>query len=338
MKKNLLLSLLVLFVAYATQAQYFTLKIAGGYAGAGFLKSEGVIGPKIDPFHPDVDALTPMANITDTMNGKAATYKAIRGSYGQGWNMTLGLGYMINRYIGVDLGVSYLKSATISCDQTRQLTLYTGLNYAAIPYYLTAHITTNAFGISLMPSINIQGAKPGWKVYPYARVGISLPVYGGLTDKVKIDVQDNPLQSKIDTAPFFLGKHTDVTLKTKGTVSIGINGAVGVKYDALPFLSIFAEVNGQYLTTRAKSAEITQWDEDGKSMIAARGVYRTKFNFVDALDGNSNNADYKKPDLNKPKDDIRPTGPFSNLGFNVGITFNLGKETLKKKEKKTEAK
>ena len=107
-------------------------------------------------------------------------------------------------------------------------------------------------------------------------------------------------------------------------------------------MAITAEVNGQYLVTRAKSSKITQGDDvkaDGTvvSRLADRGVYRTQFNFVDELTNTSNNEDYNSStDKTKAKDDLRPSGPFSNLGFNIGVTIMLSKEILQpyKKDKK----
>ncbi|MFN8322648.1 MAG: outer membrane beta-barrel protein [Chitinophagales bacterium] len=338
MKKHL--SILILLTAMTTQsvrAQYFTLRASGGYAFPGFIKSEPIIGPKIDPFSPDKDGLVPMANINDSVPYTQSVY----GSYGKGGNFTFAFGYMINPYIGVEMGVSYLKSATITADQTKGLTIQTGFGnppqFSFVGSYMKAHIETNAFGVSLMPSIILQGAKPGWKVYPYGRFGISMPVFGGLTHTVSIDVPDTTFLQLIKGDPYYLGKHVDVELKTEGTVSVGFNGALGVAYKPLPYLAITAEVNGQYLVTRAKSAEITKWETDGKDRLADRGVYRTHFNFVDKLDENSNNEDYNKTgtDKTKAKDDLRPSGPFNNIGFNIGVTFMLSKEILgKKKEDK----
>ena len=349
MRKNLFISLIVLGIfSQSSFAQYFTLRVAGGYAWPGMTPTQGVMGPKVDPLSPDKDGLLPMSNMNDSIPSVQTVY----GSYGKGMNYTLAFGYMINNYIGVEMGVSYLKSATITCDQTRQLSIQTGFgqppSFSTVPYYMNAHIQTNAFGLSLMPSVIVKGAKPDWKVYPYGRVGISMPVFGGLEHDVTIDVdpevftQQPLLANSIYNSPYFLGKQTRVKLKTEGTVSIGVNGAIGIAYTPIPLLTITAEVNGQYLVTRAKSAKITQWDDvkaDGTvvSRIADRGIYRTQFNFVDKLDNTSNNEDYNKStDKTKPKDDIRPTGQFSNLGFNIGVCINLSKDILKpfKKEKK----
>lgn len=338
MNKKLLALLAVCSFTVATvNAQYFTLRLAGGYAWPGFIKSEQIIGPKVDPFSPQIDGLTPMANINDSI----PYYKNVYGSYGQGMNYTFGFGYMINPYIGVEMGVSYLKSATVSCDQTRELTIQTGFGippaFTSVGYFMNAHIETNAFGLSLMPSIIVQGAKPGWKVYPYGRLGISLPVYGGLKHTIAIDVEDDTpdaLINAIHGSPYFLGRHVDVELKTEGTVSLGFNGALGVAYKPLPYLTISAELNGQYLITRAKKSEITKWVTDGEDRIADRGVYRTQFNYVDELNNTSNNKEYNTTtDETKPKDDLRPTGSFNNFGINIGVTFNLSKQILGKDKK-----
>ena len=350
MRKNLFVILILSgILSQSAFAQYWTVRVAGGYAWPGFIKSEGIMGPKIDPFSPEKDGLVPMSNMNDSI----PSYKSVYGSYGHGMNFTLAVGYMINNYIGVEMGMSYLKSATISCDQTRQLTVQSGFgnppSFSSVPYFMNAHIESNAFGLSLMPSIILKAAKPGWKIYPYGRLGVSMPVFGGLQDKIRIDVDptvytEQPnLGNLIYGSPYYLGKETRVTLKTEGTVSLGVNGAVGIAYNPIPLIAITAEVNGQYLVTRAKSAKITQWDTektDGtfESRITERGVYRTQFNFVDELTNKSNNEDYNKTtDKTKPKDDLRPSGPFSNLGFNVGICINLSKEilsALKEKKKK----
>ena len=348
------LSLALCLGIFAQAQKGFTLRLAGGYAWPGLIKSEGIMGPKVDPYTPYDDALVPMANITRANYDSVRSYQTVNGSYGKGLNFSLGLGYNINQYLNFEMGVSFLKSATISCQQNYQLVIIPspGLPPSYDPTHnITAVIKTNAFGVTLSPSLTVKGAKPGWKIYPYARVGISLPVYGALNHFIDIHISDDIYQSSAspDTAlagilsrgPYFLGNNTKVRLKTEGTVSIGINGAIGVAYNPLPYLTIFAEVNGQYLSTRAKSSKVEQWDADGVNKIPARGTYRTEFLFHDRLDNNSNNGNFRLDDgdpntinydPNKPKDDLRPSGPFSNLGFNVGVSFTLSKQTLSKKK------
>jgi len=335
MKKYTLLSTL-LFVAFiSSHAQEFTVRLAGGYAGPGFQNNENVLGPKVDPATPTTDGLVNLANINDS----AHTYKPVHGSYGTGGNVTLAVGYMFNNYIGIDVGVGYGHSNDISCNQVREQPGFSP------PVFLYANINSFSYAVTLTPAIVVSGAKTGWKVYPYGRLGLVLPVAGKLTDNVTIDANTlsgiSPVSLNQDRYGW-LGNYTHVTLVTEGTLSLGISGAVGVAYRPLPFLSVFAELNGQYLQVRGKSSTITKWDatiiQNGTtttvSDLAARGTYRTQFSYVDQLSPQSNNAAYNANyNPNQPKQDLRPTSPGSNLGFNVGVTFFLSKKTLKKQDK-----
>lgn len=342
MKRSLLILLLLACMGCTSvQAQYFTLRFAGGYAWPGFLNDESIVGPGINSKTPAEDVLVPLVNSND----RDSSYKLLKGSYGHGMNFTFGCGYMFNNYIGIDLGVGFTQSVTMSVTQTHGMYLPDPTSpggFDSTGAYLNCKISTQAIGVSLMPSIVINGAKPGWKVYPYGRFGLTLPVWGNLKDKISVDLDSAfatsaGLLNYVGKAPYFLGKHTDVVLQTQGTVSLGVNAAIGVAYQPLPCLKVFAEINGQYLNTRAKSSQITEWNADGVSKLAARGTYRTQFNYVDQLSNTSNNADYNPNyDPTKPKDDIRPVGPFSNMGFNVGLTVCLSKHILaaSKKENK----
>ena len=335
MVNRLLLTLVTITILMNVQAQKgFTLRVAGGYAGPGFIKSEQITGPKIDAYNPEKDGLTFMANRNFFQDSSTQT---TYGSYGQGMNFTLGLGYMFNNYIGIDMGISYLQSAKIKSNERHEIVLKTfGNFYAQTGHYFDLNISTSASELALMPSLVVRGAKPGWKVYPYGRLGITLPVFGGLVHDVNIKLEeglegDTNLLNTLVKDPYYLGNETVVKLKTEGTVSVGFNGAIGVAYQPLPYMSVFLEMNGQYLVTRAKESKITQWDADGVSKLEERGKYRTEFVYSDKLDKTSNNADYNPNyDPNKPKDDFRANGPFNYLGFNVGLVFTFSKETLKK--------
>ena len=338
MKKLSILFIAVALLSITTLQAQFTIRLAGGYAGPGLQNNESVLGPKVDPSSPQVDALVPMANINDS----AKSYKQVHGSYGTGGNVTLGLGYMFGKFIGIDLGISYAHSADISSYQVRQLSPF--------PQYLYATTTSFSYALAIAPSLVISAAKTKWKVYPYGRFGIILPVAGKLTDHLSIytpyqTTYGQPGGSPIDfrNTPFFLGTHTNVQLVTEGEISLGFGGAVGVAYRPLPFMNVFVELNGQYLNVKGKSSTVTRWDVDGVSVLptastpggttTTRSVYRTQINYVDQLTAQSNNAQYNSSyDPTKPKQDARPVSPGSNLGFNVGVTFFLSKKTLKKKD------
>jgi hypothetical protein len=322
----------ILMLAFATNLNaQFTMRIAGGYAGPGLQNTEGVLAPDINPAAPTVDALSNMANVNDT----AHTYKAVHGSYGTGGNVTLGLGYMFNKFIGIDVGITYGHSNTITCNEIISLPQpLTGV--------INATINTFAWAVGVSPTVVITGEKTGWKVYPYARLGFSLPVAGKLTDNVSILA---PTQYDLNYNGFgWLGAKTDIQLQTTATVSLGLNGTVGVAYRALPFMNVFAEVGFQYLNVRGKSSTVTKWtatvDSGGTTQVVndipLRSKYRDQFNYIDQLTSSSNNAQYNPTGVNynQPKQDTRPVVPASSLGFNVGLTFFLSKKTLGKSKDK----
>jgi hypothetical protein len=323
-KHGLLTAAFVVAFIMSIRAQEWTVRIAGGYAGPGFQNTESVLGPDVDPATPQIDQLVNMANRNDSLK----TYKPVHGSYGTGGNVTVAVGYMFNKYIGIDLGIGYQHSANIGCIDVRALS-------SPLTGYITANISSHSYAIALAPSLVVSGEKTGWKVYPYARLGIVLPVAGKLTDNLSIQ---SPYD--LNVAPFWLGNHTDVQLQTSAVLSLGMGGAIGVAYRPLPFMSVFAELNGQYLNVKGKSTTITEWtatinNANGTTTVVndipSRGVYRTQINYVDALGPTSNNAQYNGAyNPNLPKQDIRPVVPGSNLGFNVGATFFLSKKTLKK--------
>ena len=325
MKANRLITTILLLSLISTiRAQEFTIRVAGGYAGPGFQNTASVLGPDVDPATPQIDQLVNMANINDSLK----TFKPVHGSYGTGGNVTLAVGYMFNKYIGIDLGIGYQHSANIGCVDVRALS-------SPLTGYVTANISSHSYAIALAPSLLVSGEKTGWKVYPYARLGVVLPVAGSLTDDLTILSPYN-----LNVKPFWLGNRTDVQLVTSAVFSLGATGAIGVAYRPLPFMSVFAEVNGQYLNVRAKSTTVKKWtatidNANGTTTVVddipARGVYHSQFNYVDALGPTSNNAQYNGAyNSALPKQDTRPVVPGSNLGFNVGVTFFLSKKILKK--------
>jgi hypothetical protein len=324
MKIKLLLTACMVVLLTTLNAQ-FTLRVAGGYSGPGIMNTESVLGPSIDPGTPTVDGLANMANRNDS----AHTYKPVHGSYGTGGNVNIGLGYMFNRFIGFDVAFGYAHSNNIGCTEV--------VSFAPQPItgFLTANLSSYSWALAVAPSIVISAEKKGWKVYPYSRIGIALPVAGKLVDNVTIN---SPYALNVNGFGW-IGNRTDVTMVTTATVSLGINGVIGVAYRPVPYLNIFAELTGQYLNVRGKSSTITKWDATIDSAgtshkvndVPLRGVYRNQFNYVDQLTSTSNNAQYNSSyNPNQPKQDIRPVVPGSSLGFNVGITLFLSKKTLKK--------
>ena len=304
----------------------FTFRWSGGYAWAP--TAENIPAPVINTLIPTIDQFGNLANI----NAPNGSNQVVHNSFGHGFNVGLRFGYMFNPYIGVDLGVSYAQSKTISAYQ--QTTLYqqdSSGNSLPSGGYLDNQITTASKSLVLSPSVIFAYSKPKFKCYPYLRVGLALPVYTQITDNLNMTMDGYGATNETYAAPYFLGDLTTATMQTVTQFTVGFTGAAGVVYRPVNFINFFAELNGQYLNMKGNYTLVTQWNADGNDMLPYRGPYREETIYVKSLNSQSNNAQYNPNhyNINQPKQDISPVFPFSNIGFNIGVQLVLSKKVFK---------
>lgn len=338
MKKNILLGLFIVVGYFAADAQFYV-KLHTGYNWPGFQNNATVMVPRVEASSTTSDALVAMADINDSTN----TYRQKFHSYASGTNISLGVGYMVNRWFGVELGANYLWNNSTSSQVYSDMT---SIGFAGS--YLDARIKTySQHGLTLTPVlVFVAPFKRKLKIEPQAKLGLVLPVYGKVIHEVDIN---SPLSLPI--APFYVGNQTSVKMNTVSNFSIGLAGSIGVRYTPIPLITIFADMNVQWLNIKAKKTTITKWEaHDNASGVTydlingdpndpnspKRPVYRTEFEYVDHLDANSNNAEYNANyDSNKPKQDARITAPASNVGVQIGLQFNLTKHAFRNTTTKT---
>ncbi len=266
MKKNLLL-IIALFIATTMSAQFY----AGLGLGYGLGASKRVNGTKVDG--------------TTTTN--------IYGSYGQGFNTTLKLGYMFNDNMGVELGVSYLFGAAQTKDDHQD--------------YLE---TAKSNGLRLMPQL-VYKLDNGF----YGRFGVIIPVMG----KTVISTKDDKM---------LVGPATYVVMEreieTHGSFSIGFAGAIGYNFELSDNMNLFGEIEYIGLSIKSGSAKITKLEVDGKDQLANMKTAQKEFTFLDEVDNSSDNTLLNpKFDMDKPTVSLRQKAPFSSFGLNVGITMTF---------------
>lgn len=361
MKKSILLLGVMCSISISSFSQGWYVKVQGGYNFAGLQNTGSLTVPRVDAsvLYLRNDGLVPMANISEYSENGASGEKVyvsntpVRGSYGKGGNVSLGAGYMFNKWFGLELGINYLwgatYSSTVSTINKTPPSLANPNGTTLDPNPIEATIKTSANGLSLSPSFVFVAAIPKWPVEPYAKVGLALPVYGASHHTVDVTLPDQLAYNNdgsVNSTMYntnFLGKTNRMELETEGTVSLGVNWAVGVRYTPknLSFITVFLESNGQWLNVRGKSTKITKYETNGEDRLnnantsLNRPAYRQEFIYHDEIDANSNN-EFTNPnyDQNKPKDDLRPIAPFSNIGIQVGIQLNFSKEALASLKKK----
>lgn len=335
MKKLNLLLILVLAAATYSYGQYFTMKLGGGYSWPGLQNSTSVLTfqPGASPDPADASIIPLVAyNTTQLDSAKNRYKKNLYGTYGQGAHIDFSFGYMINPYFGVEIDGAYLWGSTITATQIGDVGGVLG-NGATIV------TKTHSNGLSLNPSLYFRAAKPGAKVAPFARVGIALPVFGALYHSLDITAPHSILNPDGVTA------HIDV--KTESTVSLGFQGGVGVEYTPIPLISVYGEVNAQYLMARAKQSTLEAYtlalgNTPATSTLGSYSAYSKVTNFVDNLTYSSNTTDFGKhrdpsgahnSDPNYVNEDqghdvLRQVANITNFGFTIGVRINMSKKTF----------
>ena len=259
MKKVLLLSL-TLFIVSSLSAQFY----AGFGVGYGLGASKRVNGTE------------------DTDNST----KNIYGSYGQGLNANLKLGFMFSDNIGFELGTSYL----IGASQTK---------------YKSEYILEEAksSGLRLAPQLVIK-LDNGF----YSRFGMIIPVLG----KTVITNTDEHFQ----VGPtVFVKKET--TMETKGSFSMGFIGAIGYAYALSDNMDLFAEVEYIGMSIKSGSAEFTQYDVNGENHLENMTTSQKEYEFVDeVMDSDNTSSD-------EPTKMLKQKAPFSSIGLNIGIIMKF---------------
>jgi hypothetical protein len=335
MKRLFTIALLVCGTIQGVNAQYGYLRVSGGYSWDAFQKTGQVLtfkpGAGTDPAG---STIVPMFN--QNISGDTAQYyiKNVNSGYAKGGALSLHGGYMINPYFGVEMGLTYLWGSTINSSAH--------YNDALLGKGATSSTSTFSNGLSLMPGVFLRAAKPEAKIAPFARLGLSLPVFGATNHTLSIDAPNSILgvvKSEID-------------VKTESTVSLGVNGSLGLSYTPIPILSVFAEMNAQYLFVRPKTSTLTKYNLNingqDNDMLATLSTFSKVTEFEDKLDVNSNTVIFGKErlgsgtpkaghtyvDETKARQDLRSSANFGAIGFNIGVTINMSKTIfagLKKK-------
>jgi opacity protein-like surface antigen len=279
--KKIVLLVSVAFLGFAAKAQNFYAELNVGYGLGMPTSSLGV------------------ENYMD-LAGDGSYSKAITGTLGGGLNLSLAPGYMINKYIGVELGLNYFMGSKVVVSNTHT---------SNSEIYDKSTASSNQFRI--IPSVVFNTG--GEKLYGYAKAGLVLPVFGETTG----------VREASQLTPLGVIK-TDVSTTTLGNFTVGFRGSVGLGYNVSSLIGINLEVYHTSLTINPKSRVIDSYSVAGQDALALAKPYDKEINYVNEVNTSSNNASYN-PDYSKDsaKEEIGQKNNFSNLGVALGIRFNF---------------
>lgn len=224
-------------------------------------------------------------------------YESIKGSYGQGMNFGLKLGYMINSNFGFDLNTSYLISSKFESSYSEKYNSTWMGNYEESRDRLV-----QAKMLRFNPSFIM--AMGNEKIAPFTKIGVVFGI-GSAEQNVEYNNSDGDVN-----------KYTTVV---NGGLSIGASAEIGLKLKLTEKLSFVGAVNFLAMNYAPKKGEYTAYTENGVNVLDLMETSEREVEFVDGYSISSSDPD----NSNQPSKELKMYLPFSSIGLNIGIRFSL---------------
>lgn len=292
MKKNLLSLCLLSFIAFSATAQEWSFRLGLGYA---FATASQTLGP---------DGMPYSGNVTNSTTGGNSSYSAKGVSFSSGLKLSGGLQYMFTKNIGVaadiNVGLASKKYVLQENNGTSIAGKYNGSGNIGSNPSDNTYTRYAKLPIILLPSLVIQSG--GDRLNIYARAGLALPL------STQIISEEHDVYQNVAGDDEQLNK----TIKTQ--FSLGFAGALGASYRANENFSLWIEANLMSLSLYPKEADITAHDFNGATSTAPP-VPSSKITYITS--GTPSNGEQ-----------LSFSVPFSNIGFMVGGSINLGKKKV----------
>ncbi len=224
--------------------------------------------------------------VNETSGSNSTTQEQIFLSFGKGLNFGGTFGYMFNKNVGAELGISYLMGG-----KTKATDDYSN---GKTDYSFSGKM------LRFVPALVVTAGSEG--LNPYARFGF---VIGKAS--LKQVIEDN------DDGDIMKGK-----LKYSGGMSFGVNAAAGVMFALGDKMSFFAELNSMNMSYSPKKAEWTELTYNGKDMLPNLTTSEKEVEFVDEITYSSSGSPNSEPHK-----ELKRKMPFGSIGINFGVVFHL---------------
>jgi len=118
----------------------------------------------------------------------------------------------------------------------------------------------------------------------------------------------------------FNGTTTTYSTKSefKEGIAVGFNAAIGLNYALNEKLTLFGEVNYIGMSYEPLKWTLTEMNRDGTDLLPQLEIVDKEIEFVDSYIKDRSNIN---PD--EPGKELKTSTPFSSIGLNFGVKFNL---------------
>ncbi len=264
---------------------------SGFYMRAGIGYAFPQAGQSYDPIHAFYSGTTN----NPVSSNSTFTFSQDKISFSSGLHGSLALGYMFNKNVGVELSADM-------CVAARKY------NYSGTTYFVDS-----ASGIIgnrsvdqksgmltiLSPSLVMQTAGDKWNLY--TRLGFALP----LNTDIDISVEN----------AFNTGEIDIYTEKLKSKFTIGYNATAGVSYKVSGNMKVWAEMSLLSLALDADELDYV-------------GLTVNQQNYLPQFAQNHPTVYLYKSSGTYPADNRTFAIPYSNMAFNMGLSWKFHKRTV----------
>ena len=238
-------------------------------------------------------------------NNSSSTFteESVNYSYGKGFNFGGAIGFEFNDYLGVELGLDYLYGGK---NTTKNMGSYTDISPSGTTVDLYSNSSSSYSRMfRVIPRLVIS---PNFeKLNPYIKVGVVLGFGSFYSDS-----------ESENTFTLHQDHTSSISRKSYGGIAIGFNSSLGVNYKLSDKICLFGEMSYIGMSYAPEKTSVTKWEENGEDVLSSKPISFTEWEYVDELTKvqNSNNED-------EPSKGLYFSQPFSSLGINFGVKFNL---------------
>jgi hypothetical protein len=219
----------------------------------------------------------------------SVTSEQVNVSLGKGFSLGGAFGYMFNKNIGAELGVSYLIGGKSKAQN----------NYTndKIDYTLSSKM------LRINPSIVISSGFDG--INPYAKFGLIIG-----SGSIMYEYNDNN------------DGNIEITkMKMNGGLALGLSSSIGVLFNLNDKMSFFGELNMINLSYAPTKGEIIEATYNGTDELPKMTTSEKEIEFVDSyssiINYNNSSAD------SQPRQELKYMMPFGSFGINFGLKISL---------------
>jgi hypothetical protein len=222
-----------------------------------------------------------------TSGSNSYTEEQVNVSLGKGLNVGGAFGYMFNKNIGAELGISYLLGGKSKAKDT-----YIGG---------TTDYTLSSKMLRINPTLVIASGFE--KINPYAKFGLVLG-----SGSIMYEYNDN------EDGDIYVMK-----MKLNGGIAFGLSSGIGATFDLNDKMSFFGELNMVNLSYAPTKGKVTEATYNGVDGLPDMTTSDKEIEFVDSYTHNDDNP----PADSQPRKALKQKLPFGSFGVNIGLRINL---------------